>query len=109
MKFNKVEVERDEMGYYSHPQLCECKSIAECQEYLTFGDVKAWEEEMEFVFSYTEMEKEVDEDHPAYTSFFVEGDTDISAWEPIPPTEDSILLSIHANEEGPSAWWASES
>lgn len=90
-----VEPVRDECGHWWHP------GIPDFDEDM--DAYAAWLNEQQLTTSTVWLESE-DVDHPAYVSYFDNGDGDISTWQPAaPPGEGWFLLGIFDTEDGPAA------
>ncbi|XZG69280.1 hypothetical protein ACTSKR_11510 [Chitinibacteraceae bacterium HSL-7] len=97
--------ERDSYGYWSHPDypdFNEGTNSIEITRAFNAAGVASW--------ALTEMEDDLDFDHPAYVRYFEEGEADIHDWDPTPPRGDGwFLLSIYDTEDGPVAVFGSRS
>ena len=92
----KVDVERDDNGYWCHPTLPE--DADEGFDLEGFLDTNGMESE--FVVM------EFDENTPAEVAaeYFEDGGHDISEWDPTPPEgEGWFLYSIFDSDDGPQA------
>ena len=91
----EVEVTRDRNGLWTHPYI---GNICHDEEALAAWLVD-WNLEAQRVLL-----RDEDQNHPASVSYFVNRDSNISAWEPMPPEgEGWSLLSIHDRLNGPEA------
>ena len=99
-----AQVQRDELGYWSHPDVPVFAGTDEATE--SSPKVSDWLKEQRLEVAWCDLEDE-GETHPAYINYFENGDPDISAWEPKPPEgEDWFMLGIDATEDGARAWFA---
>ena len=96
-------VQRDELGYWSHPDLPTFAGTDDATE-----DSPEWIDwllDQRLVVSFSDLEDEPEE-HPAYIRY-CEGDPDVRDWSPEPPDENKwFLLAIDATEDGARAWFA---
>lgn len=96
---------RNAKGYWTHsqyPTFEEGVASAEIASALNAAGVTSW--------AFTEMQHDLDLDHPAYVRYFDDGEADIHDWNPTPPEgEGWFLLSIHDTEDGPVAVFGSRS
>lgn len=93
-----LPVERDEDGYWTHPEVGALMDLAFFEQELNMRG-------MEGFFSFLEYE---DEDLPAWRRYFEEGSPDIHDWEPYklwPCSDDWFIASIHDTEDGPVCLW----
>lgn len=101
----KIPVERDENGFWSHPDILhfwqvEMKGAEHC-------NAVEWEElerRASIKTQIAHLESESME-HPAYVSYFDNGNLDISEWDPAPPP-GWWLIDIGDGDDGPFAVWA---
>ncbi|ARZ00759.1 hypothetical protein [Yersinia ruckeri] len=96
-----VPVERDECGFWTHPDYFE---PANGREFGVEAEFKAWKtlNRVTGALSWMEGEDNADELNAAYES----GDCNISAWQPTPPAGDGwFMASIHDTEDGPVCYW----
>jgi len=94
-----AEVQRDESGYWSHPD------VPEFDEGST-SESRAWVAEQGLELACVHLESESD-DHPAYIAYFVNEEASCAAWEPPRPSgEGWFMLTIYDDEDGPLCWWA---
>lgn len=98
MAIQAVKIERDEFGYWTHPEL------PEWDEGTSKDEIEAWFSAQSLSYSISYLEN--GDDEVAEAKYFDENDPDISNWNPTPPHADAILLSIHDTEIGPVAVWA---
>ncbi|MCG9678716.1 3'-5' exonuclease [Vibrio sp. Isolate24] len=97
MKIKELPVERDEMGFWTHPELPDFGEI------VSKDELRAFEIENHITMKVISMES--DAEQQMIDEWFEDGETCIK-WEPTPPSRSSFLLSIHDTEDGPFAWWA---
>ncbi|WP_257017967.1 hypothetical protein [Serratia fonticola] len=103
-KMNKqitaMEPQRDDCGYWTHPDYFE---PADGREYGAEGEFAAWLHANRVVSTVLWMESDVtDEQLEALEA----GDGDISQWTPTPPAGDGWFIgSIHDTEDGPLCVW----
>ena len=101
----KISVIRDEDGYFMHPDLAHFWRVemndAECCTPQQWEDLER-RAGIKTQTAYLETESM---DHPAYVSYFDNGDLNISAWDPSPPS-GWWLIEICDAEDGPFAVWA---
>ncbi|HGA3039278.1 TPA: hypothetical protein ACIR5X_000772 [Serratia marcescens] len=95
-----VEPQRDQQGYWTHPDYFVPANGA---EYGAPGEFEAWQEENRVTGVLQWMENHASaEQIDAYES----RDGDISDWEPTPPAGDGwFIASIHDTEDGPVCYW----
>ena len=96
-----VEVERDQYGYWTHPNYFE---PANGNEYGLLGEFDAWLDanNLELIAAYLEYDDNADEISEKYFN----GDTDISDWQPVKPDGEGWFVgSIHDTEDGPICIW----
>jgi hypothetical protein len=92
-------VERDEHGFWSHPDLPNFEEGANAA-------YKAWVAAQGLTITHSDLEDEP-EDHPVYVSYFDNGDGNFSAWTAAAPVgEGWFTLAIYDTEDGPRWWWA---
>lgn len=97
MSIEKLPVERDEMGFWTHPNL------PDFGEVVSKDALEAFETENHFTVVIQAMENEADQQ--VIDAWFDAGESCID-WEPTPPSRSSFILSIHDTEDGPYVWWA---
>lgn len=97
MSIEKLPVERDEMGFWTHPNL------PDFGEVVSKEALEAFETENHFTVVIQAMEN--DADQQVIDAWFDAGESCID-WEPTPPSRSSFILSIHDTEDGPYVWWA---
>ena len=92
-----IKPERDEYGYWSHPDI----------PYMeTPGEVKAWLSENNLEYHYLPIEDDIDCDNPAWAAYFDNGNPNVSAWEPTPPDGDGwIMIWICDSYDGACCAW----
>lgn len=93
----KLPVERDEMGFWSHPNL------PNFGEVVSKDALEAFENENNITVVIYSMEGNADQE--IIDQWFEAGESCIK-WEPTPPSRSSFILSIHDTEDGPYVWWA---
>lgn len=96
-----VEVERDQYGYWTHPNYF---MPANGNEYGLLGEFDAWLDanNLELIAAYLEYDDNADEISEKYFN----GDTDISDWQPVKPDGKGWFVgSIHDTEDGPICIW----
>ncbi|WP_273889800.1 hypothetical protein [Serratia marcescens] len=95
-----VEPQRDQYGYWTHPDYFVPANGA---EYGVPGEFEAWKEANRVTGALQWMENHASaEQIDSYES----GDGDISGWEPTPPAGDGwFIASIHDTEDGPVCYW----
>lgn len=93
----KLAVERDEMGFWTHPNL------PDFGEVVSKATLEAFEANNDITVKVVAMEN--DADQLIIDAWFDEGESCIK-WEPTPPSRSSFILSIHDTEDGPYVWWA---
>ena len=92
-------VVRDAEGWFSHPDM---PAFDEDQE----AEYRAWLAAQRLETAYATLCGE-DDKHPAYIIYFDQAGTDVSDWNPAPPSGDGwFTLSIHDSEDGPYWVWA---
>ncbi len=97
MKIEKLAVERDEMGFWTHPNL------PDFGEVVSKATLEAFEANNDITVKVVAMEN--DADQLIIDAWFEDGESCIK-WEPTPPSRSSFILSIHDTEDGPYVWWA---
>ncbi|HAU5648027.1 hypothetical protein [Serratia nevei] len=95
-----VEPQRDQYGYWTHPDYF---TPANGAEYGAPGEFEAWKEANRVTGALQWMENHATaEQIDAYES----GDGDISDWAPTPPAGNGWFIgSIHDTEDGPVCYW----
>lgn len=95
-----VEPQRDENGYWTHPDYF---VPANGMEFGAPGEFEAWKDANRVTGALQWMENHATaEQIEAYGS----GDGDISQWNPTPPPGDGwFIASIHDTEDGPVCYW----
>lgn len=97
MTIKKLPVERDEMGFWTHPELPnfgEAVSITELEEFEAKNNITVKIIPMESDASQELIDK-----------WFDDGESCLD-WQPTAPSKSSFILSIHDTEDGPYVWWA---
>ncbi|EMG6528428.1 MULTISPECIES: hypothetical protein [Providencia] len=90
-------VERDELGYWAHSQI----PVSEDGEYL-----KQWFDNNCLEICNVYMDGDIDESHPTFKRYFIDGDCDISGWVPSKPQGDGWFIGgIFESEDGPACSW----
>lgn len=100
-----VEVKRDEMGNWHHPNLPTFYGTDESTEASPAWG--SWLDVQGLEVSRSSLEDE-DESHPVYQSYFEAENPsgDFSAWTPESPEGDGwFMLAITDTEDGPCAWF----
>ena len=97
MTIKKLAVERDEMGFWTHPEL------PDFGEVVSKAELEAFEAENEITMKIVAMKNDANEQ--IVNKWFDDGESCIK-WEPTPPSRSAFILSIHDTEDGPSVWWA---
>lgn len=100
MSIQPAEVNRDENGYWVHPELPEWDdgtTPTDIESWFSLNNLNYWIDRFEDSATATE------EMHEAY---YGDGDSGVPDWEPECPVKDSFLLSIHDTEDGPVAVFA---
>jgi hypothetical protein len=106
-KLRAVEVNRDECGYWCHPDILHFWTVTmDNAEYCTPEQWKALEQEAGIQTTFTRLEYE-DMEHPAYVSYFDNDDGNVSGWNPEVP-DGWWLLEISDGDDGPYAVFATE-
>jgi len=101
----KIPVTRDENGYWSHPDLIHFWQVTmDGTEHCTKEQWADLERRAGIQTQIVYLETEPLE-HPAYVSYFDNGNGDISEWDQSPPP-GWWLIDICDNEDGPFAVWA---
>lgn len=96
-----VPVERDNRGFWTHPDYFE---PANGNEFGVEGEFDAWKALNRVVgkLEWMDCEDNAEELQAAYEA----GDCDLSMWQPKPPAGDCwFLASIHDTEDGPVCCW----
>lgn len=94
-------VERDNCGFWTHPDYFE---PANGNEFGVEGEFDAWKALNRVVgrLKWMECEDNAEELQAAYDA----GNCDLSMWQPNPPAGDGwFLASIHDSEDGPVCYW----
>jgi hypothetical protein len=95
-----VEPQRDENGYWTHPDYF---VPANGMEFGAPGEFAAWLDNNRIVGHLQWMESDVTDDQ---LEALEAGDGDISQWSPTPPEGDGWFIgSIHDTEDGPVCYW----
>ncbi|KVL39817.1 hypothetical protein WS96_05495 [Burkholderia sp. MSMB1835] len=101
----KIPVVRDKDGYFVHPDLLHFWMVTmDGAERCTPEQWVALEAQAGIKTSIYHLENE-SMDHPAYVSYFDNGNLNISAWDPS-PEPDWWLLEIGDGDDGPYAVYA---
>ncbi|EOI7353146.1 hypothetical protein OZ676_003646 [Yersinia enterocolitica] len=96
-----VPVERDNCGFWTHPDYFE---PANGNEFGVEGEFDAWKalNRVAGKLEWMECEDNAEELQAAYDA----GNCDLSMWQPNPPAGDGwFLASIHDSEDGPVCYW----
>ncbi len=96
-----VQVERDALGFWTHPDFFE---PANGNEFGAEGEFYAWKmrNRVTGAMSWMENEENAEELQAAFDSV----GCDVSLWQPKPPAGDGwFLASIHDTEDGPVCYW----
>ncbi len=94
-----IKPERDPDGYWVHPGIPRLESNQEIEQ---------WCDENNLEYLAVFCRDDIDNFHPVWFSYFEEGNTNISAWEPIKPDGDGWFIAwIADNEDGPICMWVS--
>ncbi|UIN02621.1 hypothetical protein [Yersinia ruckeri] len=91
-----VEVERDDMGYWTHPSLARsgCETAAELGHWLRLHRLTC------FVMTMR------DEDTEAFAAGFTDEAPDARGWKLTPPPgKGGFLGSVHDTDNGPVCYW----
>lgn len=97
-KIEPATVERDEYGFWTHPD------FPEWDESVTMQTVEAWLTSNDLDFHVTHFEHDANDE--MLDRWFEGGECDCTNWEPTAPEVDHFLLSIHDTEDGPIALFA---
>ena len=100
MSIQPVTVNRDEDGYWVHPELPEWDegtTQEEIDDWFSNNNLSYWIDNFEDSVTATEEMQE---------RYYGASDGNISDWEPDCPVKGSFLLSIHDTESGPVAVFA---
>ncbi|MEY0147140.1 hypothetical protein AB7W18_03315 [Providencia rettgeri] len=90
-------VERDENGYWAHSQIPVSEDI---------GFLKQWFDNNCLEIYGVCMDGDIDESHPTFKRYFIDGDCDISGWVPSKPQGDGWFIGgIFESEYGPVCSW----
>ncbi|WP_321967624.1 hypothetical protein [Burkholderia cepacia] len=101
----KIPVVRDENGYFIHPDLLHFWMVTMGEaEHCTDEQWAALEAQAGIKTSTYRLESE-SVDHPAYVSYFDNGNLDITEWDPS-PEPGWWLIEIGDGEDGPYAVYA---
>ncbi|AIO68264.1 hypothetical protein [Burkholderia oklahomensis] len=101
----KIPVVRDQDGYFIHPDLLHFWMVTMGEaEHCTDEQWAALEAQAGIKTTIYRLENE-NIDHPAYVSYFDNGNLDITAWDPS-PEPGWWLLEISDSEDGPYAVYA---
>ncbi|MCG7551588.1 hypothetical protein [Pseudoalteromonas sp. Of7M-16] len=93
MGIKPVKVERDENGWWVHPDLPKWDE-GTCQ-----NEIAAWFEKNRVTYFIDHFESSATEEQS--NRWFEEGNCDCSDWQPTCDEDNSFLLSIHDTEYGP--------
>jgi hypothetical protein len=74
-------------------------------EASTWGDLKRIAATHDLYLRRSLMQDELDDDHPT-ARHYIDGDSDLTPWQPAPPGPEFLLLGKLDTEEGPLAIWA---
>ncbi len=92
-----IKPERDSDGYWVHPDI-------PCLE--SNQEIEQWCDENNLEHQVVYCCNDIDNFHSLWFSYFEEGDTNISAWEPTKPDGDGWFIAwIAGNEDGPICMW----
>ncbi|EIA5325135.1 hypothetical protein K7L04_003520 [Vibrio parahaemolyticus] len=97
MAIEKLNVERCESGFWTHPDLPDFGEVVDREQ------MEAFEAEHSIKVHMASMESEADEE---LVNEYFDGGSSCLQWQPSQPAENAFLLSIHDTEDGPYAWWA---
>lgn len=101
----KIHVVRDQDGYFIHPDLLHFWMVTMGEaEHCTDEQWASLEAQAGIKTTIYRLENE-NIDHPAYVSYFDNGNLDITAWDPS-PEPGWWLLEIGDSEDGPYAVYA---
>lgn len=96
-KISPIKPERNPDGYWVHPDV-------PCLE--SNQEIEQWCDENNLEHQVVYCCNDIDDFHPQWFSYFEEGDTNISAWEPTKPNGDGwFIAGIEDNEDGPICMW----
>ncbi len=98
MTIKATEVQRDEEGYWTHPD------FPEWDEDTSKETIEQWFSDNGIGYSLIEMEWDANDE--LLNRYYDDGDIDISAWQPVCELPGAFLLSIHDTESGPVAIFA---
>ncbi len=98
MKLQLVTVERDENGFWTHP------NFPEWHEGSTRAEVNAFFDELKLGYAVYSMEFNAPDE--LVEKYFEDGDYGCVGWNPECDKAGSFLLSIHDTEDGPVAIFA---
>jgi len=98
-------VTRDEDGYWTHSAFNE---LFGDREIIPKEEWQAWCDRHNIEISNSQMEYELDENHPAWVRHFDDGEAGSVGWNPGPPGPGWHMLSIHDTEDGPVVIWYRE-
>ena len=91
-----IDVIRDK-GFYNHPEL------PYWDEGVEGSEINLWFNQHDLTLHTVMMDDDADE--MFVDAWYEDGLDDCSPWEPTPPSEAAILLTIYYTEEGPCAWF----
>lgn len=92
-----IKPERDPDGYWVHPDV-------PCLE--SNQEIEQWCDENNLEHQVVYCQNDIDNFHSLWFSYFEEGDTNVSAWEPTKPDGDGwFIVWIADNEDGPICMW----
>ncbi|HGS5355291.1 TPA: 3'-5' exonuclease [Vibrio cholerae] len=97
MTIKKLPVERDEMGFWTHPEL------PNFGEFVSITAIEEFEAKNNITVKTVPMES--DSSQELIDKWFDDGESCLD-WEPTAPSKSSFILSIHDTEDGPYVWWA---
>lgn len=99
----QIEAERDENGFWTHPEYFE---PANGNEYSAPGEFDAWLEQHNLMYHALALECDEQADEVAEKYGNGQLDGDISEWKPTRPDGDGWFIgSIHDTEDGPYCIW----
>lgn len=94
-----IKPERDSDGYWVPPGIPRLESNQEIEQ---------WCDENNLEYLAVFCRDDIDNFHPVWFSYFEEGDTNVSAWEPTKPDGDGwFVVWIAGNEDCPICMWVS--
>lgn len=97
-----VEVVRDELGMFFHPEWCEFLGDREA---LSALELSEWEAENGCSIVFINFDETVDEGSEAWNEYHV-GGNGFTKWDLMPPRDSAVLLAVADTEEGPMQLWA---